>query len=127
MRTGEGIPSIVGEFGVAALGNQLRNQRLNLCVKRISRAPGDSFPEQFADEAELEGLYRFVNSDEFTDADVLEPHIIQTAARAAATRTPTIVSHDTTEFEFRGEFIARFAPERTIAGYCRSVRNDDVD
>jgi hypothetical protein len=71
-------------------------------VGALAASPGDSFPLQMEDDAELEAFYRFVNNARVQPEKLLAPHVEQTASRAAAAGR-VIVAHDTTTFSFRGE------------------------
>lgn len=87
-------------------GAQFEDQRLDARVKRLaselSGRPGDSFPEVFPDESQLEAVYRFVNNERITLRKLIEPHAAATVRRAGAERV-IIVAHDTTEFRYEGE------------------------
>jgi hypothetical protein len=55
-----------------------------------------------ASEAALEGLYRFLNSDDVSVAGILGPHVRMTAQRCDE-HADVLVLHDTTALEFSGE------------------------
>ena len=53
-------------------------------------------------DSELEGFYRFINSDAFDAEDVLEPHVSSTVDRCRK-EGRVLALHDTTQFDFPGE------------------------
>ena len=66
------------------------------------------------DDAELEGLYRFLNNPKVTWESILDPH--QGATYKRIDESPTVaILHDTTAFEFDGR-------ERTALGYLPTGR-----
>jgi hypothetical protein len=85
-----------------ALGDARLERRAAKIVGVLSASPGDSFPVQAGEDAELEALYRFLNNERVEFDALLNPHMQMTAARAVAARE-VIVIHDTTVFSFGGE------------------------
>ena len=66
-------------------------------VDDLSAAPGDSFPQAFADDGQLEAGYRFFRNRKVTVQAIVEPHLQASIERAAAGRCVRIL-HDTSEF-----------------------------
>ena len=62
------------EFGLAALGNQLRTKRLVSMAETVMTTPSGKITEVFRDPAEREAAFRFVESD----------HVEEAALKAAA-------------------------------------------
>ena len=91
--------SLSEELGRAALGDERRNRRLIQIVRRLEANPSQSFPRAAADDAELEGIYRFMGSAHIDCAALLEPHVAATVARAKEAARVLVV-HDSTEFNF---------------------------
>ena len=90
------------EFSGAALGDARRTRRAQLIAKRAVENPGAGLPQMAASAAELEGMYRLLNSEHITFDALLAPHIDATLERAREVGHCLIV-HDTTLFEFPGE------------------------
>ena len=96
------IADVSSEFEGASLGDTRLTKRALAIVDRVGMAPDQSFPRLFGDDAELEGLYRFVNNERVEPDLLLAPHYRTTAQRAAEVKM-LIVAHDTTGFSFGGE------------------------
>jgi hypothetical protein len=96
------VPGARDEIAGIALGDARLEKRAVKIVESLASSPGDSFPVQAGDDAELEALYRFLNNDRLDGEVLLEPHVQQTALRARAAQR-VIVVHDTTVFSFGGE------------------------
>lgn len=90
------------EFENLSLGDKRVEARAVEIVGRLCASPGDSFPEQMASDAELEGLYRFFANPKATMAKLLEGHFRATHERISGRKVVRIV-HDTTPFRFEGE------------------------
>lgn len=90
------------ELAGVGLGDARLDRRASRIAELLAARPGDSFPEQSGDDAELEALYRFLNNGRVEADALLGPHMQMTAARAAAARD-VIVIHDTTVFSFGGQ------------------------
>jgi hypothetical protein len=100
-----GPQALANEVAVAghakgARADKRRAQRAGKIVEKIAAAPSDSFPEIFTKPADLEAVYRFVNSDRFGWRDVVEPHVRCTTERAASFET-VVVAHDTSDLTVR--------------------------
>ena len=95
------MASVEGEYEGAEFGDQRLNARVKRLAGELSDRPGDSFPDAFPDESQLEAVYRFVNNDRVTLRKVIEPHAAATLRRAKAEQV-VIVAHDTTGFRYEG-------------------------
>jgi len=87
------ISDISGEFRGARLGDERRSARLERIGEKLALDPSRSFPEAMASEGQLEALYRFLNNDEVTFGQILQPHIAMSAARCNQ-REEVLVRHD---------------------------------
>lgn len=76
-------PWAQGEFGAAALGNNLRTARLVAMAMRAAEAPAGRLTEVFNTKASLEGAYRFVENDAITDDALAHAAHIACARRCA--------------------------------------------
>jgi len=94
--------SIQEEYEGADLGDRRLNARVKRMAGELSARPGDSFPDVFSDESQLEAVYRFVNNNRVTLRKMVEPHAAATLLRAKAERV-IIVAHDTTGFRYEGQ------------------------
>lgn len=92
---------IADEYEGAQFGDQRLDARVKRLASELSGRPGDSFPEVFPDESQLEAVYRFVNNERITLRKLIEPHAAATLRRAEAERV-IIVAHDTTGFRYEG-------------------------
>lgn len=98
------VPSVSEEFDSAQLGDIRRVKRLQEIACDLSKAPDRSFPEQMGSEAALEGLYRFLGSEEVTDEAILAAHAEETALRVEEVHEALCI-HDTSEYEFSGDVV----------------------
>jgi hypothetical protein len=87
------------DFSAGVFGDARLSRRLEAIGRRLVVAPEKSFPGAMETEAELEGLYRFVNNERVSKALILEPHFRETLLRAEGC-SELIVPHDTTELGF---------------------------
>lgn len=94
--------SVVPEFVGAKLGDERRGERLVQIAQRLEKDPRSSFPQSMRTTGDLEGFYRFMNSDAFTPAQLLLPHRKAVLERAEEAKTVLVV-HDTTHVEFPGD------------------------
>lgn len=108
------LSSIESEFAGAELGDERRSRRLLRSVGRIAADPQKSLPALMGNDAELEGFYRFINSDAFSAEDVLDPHVSSTVDRCREEGT-VLALHDTTQFDFPG--VMREGMGRTTDGH----------
>jgi IS4 transposase len=93
---------IAEEFRGAPLGDHRRSARLERIGERLALDPAQSFPGAMASEGQLEALYRFLNNEEVSFANILRPHAVMTAKRCED-HNEVLVLHDTTSMEFVGE------------------------
>lgn len=93
---------IAAEFERASLGDVRLNRRLSRIVEALARRPDVGFPRAMTDKAELEGFYRFVESERVEFEALLASHTQATTERMAGDREIVVV-HDTTEFRFTTE------------------------
>lgn len=78
-------------------------------MSRPTIAERPSFPEVTATPSELEAVYRFLSDDAGDHRQLLEPHVMATAARCK-TAGHVFVLHGPSEFKFPGErFHGQFA------------------
>lgn len=99
-----GATSVMQEFEGIALGDKRRDHRVERVVAALAVKPDASFPEAMGNDAELEGLYRLLNNEHVSAANLLKPHSAQTVARVRAkSEEVVVVTHDTTGLEFAGE------------------------
>lgn len=96
------LSSAVGEYAGAVLGDERRTKRLLRIAQRLEDDSRTAFPSALHSTAELEALYRFVNSKAFEARDVHEPHRQLTLERAERAGKVLVV-HDTTVAEFPGK------------------------
>ncbi|HVH42747.1 MAG TPA: IS4 family transposase [Labilithrix sp.] len=90
------------ELAGVSLGDRRLDARAHAIAARLAVAPDESFPEQMADEAGLEALYRFFANPKVTMNRLLAPHIAATHVRMQKQSVVRIV-HDTTSLRFDGE------------------------
>jgi hypothetical protein len=95
------VPSVGSELSAADFGDPRLTRRLSTIAERAMAAPDAGFPQMAADDAELEGVYRFLSNESVTAEAILAPHVTATVTRAASQGT-VLAIHDTTSFEFGG-------------------------
>lgn len=88
------------DFADADLGDKRRNRRLVSLVEALRQRPEASVPEALCDEAEQEAYYRLMRNEAVRWQDLLAPHQQACAARAVELEE-VLVSHDTTECEWK--------------------------
>lgn len=96
------LPCLRDEFAAAELGNAARTRRLCRIAEMLVAAPDRSFPKLASSEAEMLGLYRFLEKGGYDYLDIMEPHSLQTVERVVEAGTALLL-HDTTEYAFSGE------------------------
>lgn len=89
-----------------AKADKRRAQRAGKIASMIAATPSASFPDIFTKSADLEGLYRFLNSDRFGWRDLAAPHVQCTVERASSFNC-VVVAHDTSDLS-----VAQYDPER---------------
>ena len=99
--------SIEAEWATAELGDVRRVRRAQLIGGRWAASPGASFPDMVDGDAELEGLYEFVENEKVDPRELLASHARASRDRvvAAGLGTTVLVVHDTTTMEFSGESV----------------------
>lgn len=96
------IPALREDYRTLDLGDARRDKRALLIIDRMQDAPDASLPHLFGNPSELEAAYRLLNNDAVNYWALLEPHADAAWARAAVDGS-TLILHDTTGFEFRGD------------------------
>lgn len=89
-------------FGGARLGDVRRQRRLVAVANQMAKHPGGSLPDKVNSPANLKALYRLMDSDAVTHAEVLRPHVERTLDRMRAHEGVVLVIHDTTELDYSG-------------------------
>ncbi len=93
---------LAAEFGGIELGDERLNRRAMGIIEAFEAQPEASLPEMMGSDAELKGLYRFINHVQVDRAKLMQPHIAQTIARIDAATHEIVVAHDTTTCTFAG-------------------------
>lgn len=94
--------TLVEEMGSGELGDQRLNDRRDRVIAALEQSPDAAFPEACANDADVEGLYRFLRNPRVSLDALMEPHVAATRARCAAVGEVLVV-HDTTDMVFAGE------------------------
>jgi Transposase DNA-binding len=89
-------------FGTAELGDRRLTQRLIQIADRILEHPDGTLPQKMTSPAELEAVYRFVNNDKVSHAQILQPHRQEMWRQLAAKPRTISVLFDTTELDYSG-------------------------
>ncbi len=89
-------------FGGAQLGDLRRQKRLVALANQMAKHPGGSLPDKVNSPANLKALYRLMDSDAVTHAEVLRPHVDRTLDRMRGHEGVVLVLHDTTELDYSG-------------------------
>lgn len=92
---------LTSEFSGCELGDKRLDKRLISIINSLIGSPEKSFPEVFANSAELEGFYRFVENPYVKVENILDCHIKATIERMDG--KSIIIAHDSTEFIFSGK------------------------
>jgi len=87
------------DFAGADFGDKRLTERLMCIVQGLAPNPGASLPDAAKDNAELAGMYRFLNNEKVTPDGILAPHYDATQKRAR-TEKFILCAHDTTELSF---------------------------
>lgn len=87
-------------FGHAQLGDERRTKRLVQLVDQMCQRPGGTLPQKFRSPADLQAFYRLMQKDDVTHAAILEAHRQTLLGQIAQRKTPVLVIHDSTEFDF---------------------------
>lgn len=88
------------EFEDAPLADKRLARRLTKIAAKAAQDPSASFPQMARSDAELEGIYRFLNNHRVTAEGILEPHLRATMGRMEGQSRVAVV-HDSTQFAFR--------------------------
>jgi hypothetical protein len=75
--------------------------RLGKILGDLGRRIGGTLPAACQDWAATKAAYRFFSNPRVDESVILAGHLAATRARFAATTSPILVLHDTTEFRFR--------------------------
>ena len=95
-------------------------KRFRSLLERLAASPGETIPFACQDWANTKAAYRFFDNDRVSEADILAGHFRATRERTAATGSPILVLHDTTEFSFKREDIdAVGITRKVVAGAYR--------
>lgn len=91
---------------------------------------GESFPDIFPDEADLEGAYRFLRNPNVTFSKGVEAHLQSTAERVREAGR-VLVIHDTTDFHFAGEreglgFLYQESSQGFMGHFALAVSADEM-
>jgi len=91
---------IEDEFEGAELGDKRLNARLESLAKLVESNHGGAISYSCGDWKTAKAAYRFLDNQRFSETDIIEPHLTQTALRVNQTtsRERVLVVHDTTEF-----------------------------
>jgi len=88
------------ELVACPLPDQRLRQRLQQLLQQFSSGLGGSIPFACQDWANTKAAYRFLSNPKVSEEAILAGHFAATQSRFAATDTPVLVLHDTTEFTF---------------------------
>jgi hypothetical protein len=72
------------QFGSACLGDARRTRRLVRLAAQMAGNSSGSIPQQTGKAADMKAAYRLFAEQDVTAVAILEPHLAQTRARAAA-------------------------------------------
>jgi hypothetical protein len=79
-------------------------KRLRQLLEQLSSRVGSATPWACQDWANTKAAYRFFGNDRISEANILAGHFASTRERfAAASGSPVLILHDTTEFSYRRE------------------------
>jgi Transposase DNA-binding len=88
------------EMTGCSLPDQRLRQRLQQLLQQLSSGLGESIPFACQDWAHTKAAYRFLSNPRVNEAAILAGHFASTRSRFAATASPILILHDTTEFTF---------------------------
>jgi hypothetical protein len=80
--------------------DQRLRQRLQQLLQQFSSGLGESIPFACQDWAHTKAAYRFLSNPRVNEGAILAGHFASTRSRFAATDSPILILHDTTEFTF---------------------------
>ena len=116
MEIGNELLPLSEELRNVNFGNLHLAKRFGKILDDLLENPGESFPDTFSKEADLEGAYRFFRNDKVDWEKVLAPHLASTIIKASQCGKILAV-HDTTDFIFSG------AQQREGLGFINNVKN----
>jgi hypothetical protein len=103
------------EFDGAELGDDRLGSRLLRIARALESDPAGGFPRAMRSDAELEGLYRFVNNGRFSADDVVAPHLERTFERARKAGE-VLAIHDSSYFQSAKQAPRRQAGITSVVG-----------
>ncbi|HEY8944684.1 MAG TPA: IS4 family transposase [Polyangiaceae bacterium] len=103
-----GLGPVRNEFEGAELGDERLGSRLVRIAQALESDPAGGFPRAMRSDAELEGLYRFINNQRFSADDIIAPHQERTFERAREAGE-VLAIHDSSYF-----MSAKQAPRREV-------------
>lgn len=110
-----GLGRVGDEFDGAELGDERLGSRLVRIAQALESDPAGGFPRAMRSDAELEGLYRFINNARFGADDVVAPHLERTFERARDAGE-VLAIHDSSYFQSAKQAPRRQAGIRAIVG-----------
>jgi len=93
-------------FGTVDFGDLRLNKRLEVIGERLAVHPNETFPNRFADPAELQAFYRFANNESVSHDILITAHGAGTLAFMKATPGVVLLIQDTTVLDYSGLDIA---------------------
>jgi hypothetical protein len=86
------------EMAGCSLPDQRLCQRLQQLLQQLSSGLGESIPFACQDWAHTKAAYRFLSNSRVNEGAILAGHFASTRNRLAASNSPILILHDTTEF-----------------------------
>ena len=87
-------------FDDAELGDQRRGRRLGELFDIMKRNPGGSFPEKFANPADLRAFYRLCDNPSVTHEAIIAAIREHTFSKMASCTGRVLIVHDATELDY---------------------------
>src|SRR3954451_23250615 len=88
------------ELAGCSFPDQRLHRRLQQLLQQFSSGLGESIPFACQDWAHTKAAYRFLSNPRVNEGAILAGHFASTRSRFAATDSPILILHDTTEFTF---------------------------
>lgn len=88
------------QWGEAQLGDKRRAKRAALLGACIAQQPSESLPQQTGSWSSLKSAYRFLNQADVTHESLIEPHCLNTQAKAAIAAGVVLFIQDTTDANY---------------------------
>lgn len=88
------------QFGDCQLGDLRRTKRLQKVAQQVAARPDGSTPDQTETWADCKAVYRLMDCDEVTHAEIIRPHCELTKSSCPSGSTQLILC-DTTELDFK--------------------------